>query len=147
VDTSRHYQSEPLDQLADERLDLLLNLSASPWSYGKDSSRRQIVQAAAARVGAPIVYVNAVGGNDELIFDGHSLVMSPDGTLHGGLAPFREDCRVVDLAGAPQVDEEFDRPEMADVWDALVLGLRDYTRKTGFTKAVLGLSGGIDSAL
>jgi len=77
VETSRHYAAEPLGYLADQQLDLLLNLSASPWTYGKDSARLEIVRAAAARVQAPIIYVNAIGGNDELIFDGHSLVLFP----------------------------------------------------------------------
>lgn len=147
VETSRHYATDPLAQLAERKLDLLINLSASPWSYGKDSTRRHIVDAAAARVGAPIVYVNAVGGNDELIFDGHSLVALPDGSLHSGLAPFEEDCRVVDLAHPGHEDSRFERSEMADIWAALVLGLRDYAHKTGFRRGLVGLSGGIDSAL
>jgi NAD+ synthase (glutamine-hydrolysing) len=147
VETSRHYATEPLAQLAKEKIDLLLNLSASPWSHGKDSRRREIVDAAAAQVGAPIVYVNAVGGNDELVFDGHSLVAFPDGRLHAGLAPFEEDCRVIDLEGDSYEDARFERSEMADIWSALVLGVRDYAHKTGFQRGLIGLSGGIDSAL
>lgn len=147
VETSRHYATDPLAQLGAHSIDLLLNLSASPWSYGKDSRRLEIAQAAAERTGAPLVYVNAVGGNDELIFDGHSLVIFPDGTLHAGLAPFREDLAVVDLAGPRQEHAAFEREEMADIWEALVLGLRDYAQKTGFSRAVIALSGGIDSAL
>ncbi len=149
VETSRHYHMEPVEHLADRGIDFLLNLSASPWNYGKDCRREDIVRNAASRVGAPAVYVNAIGGNDELIFDGHSLVMRRDGTLQAGLAPFREECRIVDLKDTSegQVDSRFERSELADIHDALVLGLRDYATKTGFHKAVIGLSGGIDSAL
>ena len=147
VETSRHYDHDPLIFLENAQLDLLLNLSASPWHYGKDSTREEIVRCAAKRVGAPVVYVNAVGGNDELIFDGHSMVVAADGTLQAGLAAFAEDEAVVELAGAPSVHEQFHQEHLADVFAALVLGLRDYVHKSGFHKAILGLSGGIDSAL
>lgn len=147
VETSRHYDRDPLTQFEDAKLDLLINLSASPWHTGKDSTREEIVTKAAKRVKAPVVYVNAVGGNDELIFDGHSMVVSATGELQAGLAPFSEACSVVDLAGAPSIDPNFERDESADIYDALSLGLRDYVRKSGFHKAVIGLSGGIDSAL
>jgi NAD+ synthase (glutamine-hydrolysing) len=147
VETSRHYDHDPLLAMEGAGLDLLLNLSASPWHMGKDSTREEIVGRAARRVKAPVVYVNAVGGNDELIFDGHSMVMTAEGTLHAGLAPFAEDGRVVDLAGPARVHPDFHREALADVRDALVLGLRDYVHKSGFHKALVGLSGGIDSAL
>lgn len=148
VETSRNYRSNPLRQLREEGIDLLLNLSASPWHSGKDSSRRQIVKAAAEAVKAPVVYVNAVGGNDELIFDGHSMAMRADGQLICGLSPFAEDCQVVDIAGkGGQTHPGFEREKMADIYAALVLGLRDYAHKSGFRKALIGLSGGIDSAL
>jgi NAD+ synthase (glutamine-hydrolysing) len=89
-----------------------------------------------------------VGGNDELVFDGHSMVMSETGELRAGLAPFREDAQVIDLKGeSPCVDPNFQRDSLADIHDALVLGLRDYATKSGFTKGLIGLSGGIDSAL
>ncbi|MFW6354639.1 MAG: NAD+ synthase, partial [Verrucomicrobiota bacterium] len=147
VETSRHYDRDPLGGMEGAPLDLLLNLSASPWHADKDSTRATIVRRAAERVGAPVVYVNAVGGNDELIFDGHSMVMGADGELIAGLAPFAEECRVVELGRKPQVHPAFFRDALADTYDALVLGVRDYLRKSGFERAVIALSGGIDSAL
>lgn len=147
VETSRHYDSDPLAALEGEQLDLLLNLSASPWHAGKDSTRVEIVSLAAKRVGAPVVYVNAIGGNDELIFDGHSMVVNSDGTLWAGLAPFAEDEQVIELGSESFIHPDFERSHLADIYDALVLGLRDYMHKSGFHKAILGLSGGIDSAL
>lgn len=147
VETSRHYDRDPLGGMEGAGLDLLINLSASPWHSAKDRTREEIVGRAAQRVGAPVVYVNAIGGNDELIFDGHSMVVRADGTLLAGLAPFEEDLQVVDLDGEPKVDPQFHRERMADIRAALVLGVRDYMHKSGFHKAILGLSGGIDSAL
>jgi NAD+ synthase (glutamine-hydrolysing) len=148
VDTSRHYALDPLATFEAADIDCLLNLSASPWHYGKDSSRLAIVRGAALRVGKPVVYVNAVGGNDELIFDGHSMVVSNNGEVLAGLHPFQEASAVVDLKSAKAVvSPEFQRDSLADIHDALVLGLRDYAHKSGFDKALIGLSGGIDSAL
>ena len=149
VETSRHYRGDPLAQLARRGLDLLVNLSASPWHYGKDSTRLQTVGHAADRAACPVVYVNAVGGNDELIFDGHSLVMRPNGECIGALAGFAPDARVIDTAGGAgdAVATSLEQEECADIYDALVLGLRDYARKSGFRRALVGLSGGIDSAL
>jgi len=150
VETGRHYNVDPLAQLAEAEVDLVLNLSASPWHYGKDSRRMDIVRHAAETAQAPVVYVNAVGGNDELVFDGHSMVMTPQGELVAGLAPFAEDTRVVDLAAPPSsaaVHPDFKREELADIFDALLLGLRDYAHKSGFRQGLIGLSGGIDSAL
>ena len=148
VETSRHYDSDPLAFFEGADVDMILNLSASPWHYGKDSTRQAIVRSAALRTAKPIVYVNAVGGNDELIFDGHSMVMSGSGELLCGLDPFREHLQVFDVDGLEkEVSPEFQRDSLADINDALVLGLRDYAHKSGFRKALLGLSGGIDSAL
>ncbi|MCD8482258.1 MAG: NAD+ synthase [Verrucomicrobia bacterium] len=148
VETSRHYSHDPVKQLAEAKVDVLLNLSASPWHYGKDSTRFEVVRQAAERVGCPVVYANAVGGNDELIFDGHSMVVSSDGSLLAGLAPFAEDSQVVDLnSDEIRIHPKFRQEELADIFDALVLGLRDYALKSGFKRALIGLSGGIDSAL
>jgi NAD+ synthase (glutamine-hydrolysing) len=148
IETSRHYDSDPLAFFEGADVDMILNLSASPWHYGKDSTRQAIVRAAALRTAKPIVYVNAVGGNDELVFDGHSMIMSANGELLCGLKPFQEDLRVFDIDGVEKdVSPEFQRDSLADIHDALVLGLRDYAHKSGFKKALLGLSGGIDSAL
>jgi NAD+ synthase (glutamine-hydrolysing) len=148
IETSRHYATDPLSHFKDADIDIVLNLSASPWHYGKDSTRQAIVRAAALRVGKPVVYVNAVGGNDELVFDGHSMIMSEAGELRCGLAPFREDLQVFDLEkDSVSLDPEFLRDSLADIHDALVLGLRDYAHKSGFKRGLVGLSGGINSAL
>ncbi|MBE2212483.1 MAG: NAD+ synthase [Opitutaceae bacterium] len=150
VATRRRYAIDPVAQLRDERVDLHLNLSASPWHNGKGHLREQLVTQTAAATRTPLVYCNAVGGNDELIFDGRSMVASADGRLLAGLPAFREDCRVVDLTAtglAPAIDPTHRQPEMKDIHEALVLGLRDYAHKSGFRRALLGLSGGIDSAV
>jgi NAD+ synthase (glutamine-hydrolysing) len=148
VETSRHYNSDPIGFFEKADVDMILNLSASPWHYGKDPTRQAIVRTAALRSGKPVVYVNAVGGNDELIFDGHSMVMSEQGELLCGLAPFVEQLQVYDLGGDDkEIHPAFQRDSLADIHDALVLGLRDYAHKSGFKKGLIGLSGGIDSAL
>ena len=148
IETSRHYETDPLGFFKDADFDMVLNLSASPWHYGKDSTRQAIVRAAALRTGKPVVYVNAVGGNDELVFDGHSMVMSSQGELLCGLPPFKEALKVYEIDQAePEVNAGFQRDSLADIHDALVLGLRDYAHKSGFRKGLIGLSGGIDSAL
>lgn len=148
IETSRHYASDPVGLFEEADIDMIINLSASPWHYGKDPTRQAIVRTAALRSGKPVVYVNSVGGNDELIFDGHSMVMSEQGELLCGLAPFEEALKVYDLKeGSKDVHPEFQRDSLADIHDALVLGLRDYAHKSGFKKGLIGLSGGIDSAL
>ena len=148
IDTSRYYATDPLASFEPSDVDVVLNLSASPWHYGKDSTRQAIVRTAALRVGRPVVYVNAVGGNDELVFDGHSMVICSAGELKAGLPPFQECNRLVDLKNTePVVDARFQRDSLADIHDALVLGIRDYAHKSGFRKGLIGLSGGIDSAL
>jgi NAD+ synthase (glutamine-hydrolysing) len=151
ISTRRLYGTQtPVAQLATQRCDLVLNLSASPWNCGKGLVRQQLVADTARTVRAPVVYVNSVGGNDELIFDGRSLVCGADGELLAGLAAFREELHVADLAAAAPAGAAhptYQQAELADVFDALVLGVRDYAHKTGFKKALIGLSGGIDSAL
>ena len=148
VPTSRHYSEEPVETLSKRSLDLLLNLSASPWHLGKNEAREPLVQYAADRCKCPVVYCNAIGGNDELIFDGGSLVAHPERGLIAGLAAFRAEERIVDLySSKPNISEHFNPTGNAATHDALVLGLRDYAHKSGFRKALIGLSGGIDSAV
>ncbi|ADE55928.1 NAD+ synthase [Coraliomargarita akajimensis] len=148
IPTSRRYCTDPVDMLAGQKIDLLLNLSASPWHAGKNEAREPLVQDAADRCNCPAVYCNAVGGNDELIFDGGSLVAHHERGLVAGLAAFRTDLRVVDLeVSNGNVSEHFNLTGNAATHDALVLGLRDYAHKSGFRKALIGLSGGIDSAV
>ena len=144
---TRLHRFDPVAHLKTEGVDLLVNLSASPWYAGKTGLRERIVTELARDLAAPVVYCNAIGGNDELIFDGRSLVVSPDGTVSARLAAFAEERRVVDLASA-QVSGLSSQPSpLADIHAALVLGLRDYAHKSGFTRALIALSGGIDSAL
>jgi NAD+ synthase (glutamine-hydrolysing) len=150
VETSRHYASAPLPILRATGVDLVVNLSASPWHFRKDANRLATVQHAAAESRAPVVYVNAVGGNDELIFDGHSMVVDADGALRAVLPGFRAASAVVDLAAPAAPHAPYppsDHEALADIHAALVLGLRDYAHKSGFRRALIGLSGGIDSAL
>jgi len=149
IQTSKHYEVAPLDALEKEPIDLMVNLSASPWHYGKGTLRLEhVVSEAAKRLNAPVIYCNSVGGNDELLFDGHSVVVKADGTLQAALKGFQSVLRIVDLdSEETELDPSYHDSDMAQIEDALVMGLRDYAHKTGFKKAVLGLSGGIDSAL
>jgi NAD+ synthase (glutamine-hydrolysing) len=148
LQTSRRYCQDPVGVLAGEQIDLLLNLSASPWHEGKNEARQPLVQDAAERCACPAVYCNAVGGNDELIFDGGSLAAHHERGLIAGMAAFREDNRVIDLdSTCGFVSEHFNLKGNAATQAALTLGLRDYAHKSGFTKALIGLSGGIDSAV
>ena len=154
ISTRRLYNGvSPVAQLATQRCDVMVNLSASPWNHGKGDVRHKLVADTARQLRCPVAYVNAIGGNDELLFDGRSVVCDATGNVIGGLAAFREDLRVVDLNSQPStlnaqlVHPTFDQDDLPDIYDALVLGVRDYAQKTGFKKALLGLSGGIDSAL
>ena len=148
ISTRRLYHGlDPVAQLAAQKCDLMVNLSASPWHHGKGGVREKLVTDSARALGCPVAYVNAVGGNDELIFDGRSLVATANGTVTAGLAAFTEELRVVDTAAAPSLADSFQQADLADIYAALVLGLRDYAHKSGFKKALIALSGGIDSAL
>ncbi|HWA27569.1 MAG TPA: NAD+ synthase [Lacunisphaera sp.] len=157
ISTRRLYNGvEPVRQLAAQRCDFMVNLSASPWNYGKGSVRHTLVADTARVLGCPVAYVNAIGGNDELIFDGRSIAVDARGNIIAGLNAFAEDLSVVDVGGSGSqltalnprpISPTFKQDELADIHDALVLGLRDYMHKSGFKKALLGLSGGIDSAL
>lgn len=142
----RRYRRNPAVDLVRSGADLLVNVSASPWHLGKNTTRRAMLSSLATKTRCPLLYCNLVGGNDELIFDGASLAFDGQGRLMAQGALFAEDWLVVDTAKwqavAPPVvsDEEL-------VYRALVLGVRDYLHKCGFKSVVLGLSGGIDSAL
>ena len=139
----------PFDAYARDRVPVVLNINASPYHRHKRDERLEICRARAFETGAWIVYVNAVGGQDELVFDGGSMVVAPDGALAHHLSAFEEDLLVADIDGrASRADGREawpDGPE--DVYRALVLGLGDYVRKNGFSEVVVGLSGGVDSAL
>ncbi len=140
----------PLEQLAQQKCDVMLNLSASPWHHDKENLREKLVIDAARGLHCPVAYLNTVGGNDELIFDGRSLVCDAKGNIIAGLPAFAEELRVVDTAQPAShaaIAPSFAQAEMPDMYAALVLGLRDYAHKSGFQRALVALSGGIDSAL
>ena len=138
----------PFDAYAARKTPVILNINGSPYHRGKAGERIEIARDRALETGAWIVYVNTIGGQDELIFDGGSMVVAPDGTLRHRAAMFQEDLLIVDIEGDRSIAEE--RPDWPDepenVYRALELGLGDYVRKNGFAEVVLGLSGGVDSA-
>ena len=142
---TRRYRRDPVRELTKKGIDLLVNLSASPWSLDKEKTRYRLLREVAIRSKIPVVQVNAVGGNDELVFDGQSLAVGKKGGLLAQGAPFGEQSWVVDLQGRETQPDWTSREE--SVFRALVLGTRDYLKKCGFGEVVLGLSGGIDSAL
>ena len=140
--------ADPIGELRALRPDLLLNLSASPFAQGKAELRRKLAAAAADRLGCPVLYVNQVGGNDELIFDGGSFVGTPGGGVPCQLAFAATDLACWDAGGSPAAAAPTALPSPEELLLCnLVLGVRDYARKCGFRAALLGLSGGIDSAL
>jgi NAD+ synthase (glutamine-hydrolysing) len=133
ISTRRLYNGlDPVKQLAAQKCDLMVNLSASPWNAGKSDIRHTLVTDAAKALGCPVAYVNAVGGNDELIFDGRSIVSDAAGRVLTGMAAFAEELAVADTAAtAATLSPTFEQAEMADVHGALVLGVRDYAHKSG----------------
>jgi NAD+ synthase (glutamine-hydrolysing) len=158
----------PLDRL--QGVDLALVINASPYARGKLGQRLDLIATRARAVGAPLAYVNLVGGQDDLVFDGASVLVGADGRLLASAPSFADEVLIADVAGGhgspvpgarviaaalpgpgtdlpPASGISPDRPELAVVWDALVAGLRDYVVKNGFPGVVLGLSGGIDSSL
>jgi NAD+ synthase (glutamine-hydrolysing) len=130
---------------------IILNISASPYWQGKPRVRQSMLAAIAVRHGAYVAMVNQVGGDDSLVFDGSSLVIRPDGKVAVRAASFAEDLVVFDTEAGDTAEDavvaDAGVDEVAELWDALVLGTRDYVRKCGFSKVLVGLSGGIDSAL
>lgn len=140
------YRRDPIVDLMAMRPDFVLNLSASPYSLDKTGQRLKVCQKAASTLNCPLLMCNQVGGNDSLIFDGYSFFVDGAGQLAGYAKGFEEDLYLVDL-NAEVVPCELLVNKMEDLNKALVLGVRDYFRKSGFQKACLGLSGGIDSAL
>jgi NAD+ synthase (glutamine-hydrolysing) len=147
----RSYQVDPIADLAHQGADLIVNLSASPYSVGKQRLREAILRHASQRYQQAILYANQVGGNDDLIFDGNSFGCNRQGEMICRGKAFETELIMVDyhletkdFIGTAQAQPPNDD---AEIWSALVLGVRDYVRKCGFSKVVLGLSGGIDSAL
>ena len=144
------YAADPIGDLARSGAKLLVNASASPFVEGKHDFRLKLFASQCAEFGVPLIYVNQVGGNDELVFDGNSLVLDHHGNVIAQAKEFEEDLLIVDMAakssGAQQRIETH-TVGIASIHKALVLGLRDYAKKCGFKSVVLGLSGGIDSAV
>ncbi|MEH2038216.1 NAD+ synthase [Nostoc sp.] len=148
----RSYAVNPIADLAILGVDLIVNLSASPYTVGKQQFRETMLRHSAIRFQQPMIYANQVGGNDDLIFDGHSFVLNRQGEIMSRACGFDTDLVVVEF-DETQRDFQLGSVEPAyqledeEIWQALVLGVRDYARKCRFSKVVLGLSGGIDSAI
>jgi NAD+ synthase (glutamine-hydrolysing) len=141
------YDRDPVEELLAKRVDLLLNLSASPFHAGKPAVRRAMIRDISRKARVPIIYCNSVGANDQLIFDGHSLATDRHGTITAQMPGFIEGSCVVEPFQQGQKDTPLDTPDAEQLYRALVLGLKDYVTKCGFSTVCLGLSGGIDSAL
>ena len=141
------YERDPVEELAAQGMDLLVNIASSPYHMGKRRLRLEMIQAIARRRQVPIVMVNQAGGNDQLVFDGSSLVVDAGGEVRASGGSFEEDLVFFDTA-TQQGDLHEQTPDECDaVYNALVMGTRDYVRKCGFRQAIVGLSGGIDSTL
>ncbi len=149
----RWYENDPVDRLMQQRTpdgrkaQLILNISASPYWEGKQSVRREMLAVLARRHNVAVAMANQVGGNDSLIFDGASLALRCDGEIVAEANSFAPDLIFFDSACDQLQQQPKPQNDIAQDWQALVLGVRDYLHKTGFTKALVGLSGGIDSAL
>jgi NAD+ synthase (glutamine-hydrolysing) len=141
----KQWATQPKELAGRQRI--ILNISASPYWQGKSQVRQSMLAALAVRHGAYVAMTNQVGGNDSLVFDGSSMVIRPDGEVVARAASFAEDLIFFDTQDGESVIADAAVDLVAETWQALVLGTRDYVRKCGFSKALVGLSGGIDSAL
>ena len=143
----RLYRQDPVEDMARAGAQVLISINASPYHMHKRAQRREIFANTARRFGLPVVYVNQVGGNDSLVFDGSSFALDARARVMASCASFREDLATVDTeTGSGDAHADLD-DECAAVYQALVLGTRDYLHKCGFRQALIGLSGGIDSSL
>jgi NAD+ synthase (glutamine-hydrolysing) len=141
------YGRDPVDELIQRGAKIILSINASPFHLGKRALREEMFRAMVRRHHAPAIVVNQVGGNDQIVFDGTSFAMDAEGNVIASAASFREDLVMVDLATG-EGDEHANFPDECEaVYEALVLGTRDYIRKCGFRSVLIGLSGGIDSSL
>ncbi|MFW6351400.1 MAG: NAD+ synthase, partial [Bacteroidota bacterium] len=147
------YVQNPMGQLAKKGAEIMINIAASPFSWNHNKERKTMLIDNARRYQLPLFYVNHIGAQTELIFDGGSMVINPKGQIKEELNYFEEDFKVVDLdhARKPNPENELlpedEKYKIENIYNALVLGVRDYFGKLGFSKAILGLSGGIDSAV
>jgi len=144
---AQRYRNDPLKKLADKNVDFMINVSASPFAVGKQKLRETMLSAIAKKYGKTILYVNQCGGNDDLVFDGRSCIFDGQGNLFSRGKMFEEDVVFANLKNKTSKIIEDDKSQEAEAWMALVTATRDYVRKCGFEKVLLGLSGGIDSAL
>jgi NAD+ synthase/NAD+ synthase (glutamine-hydrolysing) len=143
----RRYHHDPVEELVRAGAEAIVNLSASPFTVGKQRRREEMLSSMARKYGVPLAYVNQYGGNDDLVFDGCSGAFAADGQCIARGRAFDAAVVVCDLVHGRPLPPSPDAAAEAEIWQALVLGTRDYARKCGFSRAVLGLSGGIDSAL
>lgn len=145
------YTVSPMDELAKQKPDFIINIAASPFSYDKEAIKKTIFTTKASHYQLPLFYVNQVGANTELIFDGGSMVINSKGKICDELAIFEEDFKVYDVEQILNETDEYPQaPNHSDtskIYNALILGIRDYFKKSGLSQATLGLSGGIDSAV
>ncbi len=141
------HKKNPILDLKSKNIDFLLNFSASPYTFQKFELRNKIATAAAKYLQVPLIYINQVGANDDLIFDGNSFIINKDGLKIKQLKSFQEDSSNWNINENLNLVSEHKSSEISSVFDALVLGVKDYAKKCGFSSALIGLSGGIDSAL
>ncbi len=141
------HRKNPILDLKKKKVDILVNLSASPYTLKKLELRSKVSSFAAQYLQVPLIYVNQIGANDNLIFDGNSFILNKDGSKIKQLKSFSEDLSSWEIEQTKPEKNEFEHSEMASIFDALVLGVKDYAKKCGFKTALVGLSGGIDSAL
>jgi NAD+ synthase (glutamine-hydrolysing) len=141
------YPVDPIKLLIEKGATFIINISASPFHIGKEEMRYSLIRNQALKHNKPIILINQVGGNDELIFDGRSMFFNNYGDLLKIFPPFQEHIETIDYSSIKKTIQYIPQNKIESVYDALILGLRDYMLKCGFDKAVLGLSGGIDSAL
>jgi len=148
---NRLYNKSPIDKLSEYNPDMLINIAASPFSYSKIWGKKNIFIQKAKRYNLPVLYINQVGAQTELIFEGASLAIHPNGVIHKELNWFEEDYEVIDVEKVSEISYDHETHDtygvIAKIHDALILGLKDFFKKLNFDKAVLGLSGGIDSAV
>jgi NAD+ synthase (glutamine-hydrolysing) len=143
----RLYSRDPVEELAQKGAHVLISINASPYHMHKRALRRDVFRTSALHFGIPLIYVNQVGGNDQLVFDGSSFALSAAGEVIAAAASFKEDLVFVDTATGAGDQHGNHSDECDAVYQALVLGTRDYIRKCGFERVIIGLSGGIDSSL
>lgn len=149
TDDQKLYVQSPMDVLINEQPDLMINIAASPFDYNQNEKRKNVLKWNAKKYNLPLLYVNNVGAQTELIFDGCSMALNSDAEIIAESKMFEEDLLIIDSTelSTKKSSEEKNIDSIELIHDAIVLGIKDYFQKSGFKKAVLGLSGGIDSAV